>query len=1376
MKRARSAALGVVHFKSARAVCLLSLACALTACGGGGGDGGGGSQPTPPPTTNQAPTNVRLVEVSSTAVGEVSASWLAATDDSTSAASIKYQVHASTAAGFVPSTQTLQTETTGQVSTRISSNLTPGTRYFLRLVAIDQQGASTSSGALAVTVADTRAQLDPAARLQVLDASQYTQVRADTITLASGTAAPAVDAFVSSAEGGGFLRRVTAVSSVGGATVLTTRQASLNEVVSGLQLSTSIRMSAIPGAVSAGASGKSQGAQSTKGGVSPAQIAWKEAGLKYAAGRSSAATITEKPTGIQPSRSALASRFDVGPTTTASGSWAKIMGPEHVALEEGASGRVTLTVTTTTDDTPLFGSRVSICKLETGLVTNEDPSAKPREMNVGLLGSLQLNQFESDSGRVKAASQELEIGATSGTASSSTYRVTVTAYLQDIDLGCKLSPILGRWRETIDFELTIYVGNDVFPSNEQTTSVFTSDRALSITNDANVSFDPSLSYDFRIGETTKRLDYAKIELNAKPMIVQTLTIRADAQGTIDDQHDLIAPRKFFKVYVTPGGLPVIISGEFRLKLRIQGDVTGALDATEEVRVGFDPLAYGIECVSGNCTPIEKRTPVVTMKVGGNGNAEASLRLSLLPSLELTLYEGVTGKVVLEPYVDAQAGIEGFVQFDAAIDPGLQLPSLATDADYRLTRASMTTGLTAYLYADLHVWDFTLAEWPAGARADDYSTYRTLALTRETIAELPALTATVDMAAIHTSDIRAIRVKATAQNAPNPWQSLFSSMPASFITWQRWTTPRIIAPLGTPSGSYAFLSPPIDDPEEFWVVVTAPGIYVVRLGGFNNWGTWARQYTEVPITVVDMNGNGILDYVEARTTPVVINVQSVVCTEPVAGREMVCTVTGENLPESIWFAASNCTPSQMAAMPGATASQRQFGCTPVAAGLPVDVSYDVPGFSGALPSVPTLPAGVSPIAPSTKRINMSSDGAESNTSAYGSSISADGRFVAFYTNASNLVLNDTNDQFDVFVRDTWLGRTVRVSVASDGQESNWTSVDPAISGNGRYVVFASGATNLVIDDSNGVTDIFLHDLQNGVTERISVSNDGTQARAKSEHPSISHDGRYISFTSGPDFGSSNSVFPTQIYVHDRATRRTELISLADDGTPGKYQSYLAIMSADGSHVVFQSHSALVPADTNGESDVYVRDLEANRTERVSVASDGSEGDSWVHNSYGGTFPSISADGRFVAFGSMSTNLVRGDVNGAYDLFVRDRQLGITERVSVSNSGAEGSLTQNGRVHLSANGRFVAFASEASSLVENDWNGMADIFVHDREARTTKRVSLANDGEQADDDSMNPHLSADGRFVSFESRANNLVPEGTRHGSEVFLRDQGTSLTP
>ena len=415
------------------------------------------------------------------------------------------------------------------------------------------------------------------------------------------------------------------------------------------------------------------------------------------------------------------------------------------------------------------------------------------------------------------------------------------------------------------------------------------------------------------------------------------------------------PREFFKIYVTPGGLPIVVSGKFKLKVRVEGEVTGALQATEHLRVGFDRLAYGIECVATVCKPIEDRQPVINLKVGGNGKAEATLTLSLVPSLELTVYGGLTGEVVLEPYAQAKAAIEGFVQFETQVDPDLLAVSTAADADYRLTTASLSTGMNAYLYADFSVLDYTVAVWPSGAKSGDYRTYKPLKAPSSTVAALPRLAGAIDMASVHADDIRAIRVKATSENWPNPWVGLFPRMPATFIEWRRWTPPKIIAPVGTPANSYGFVPSATGDESEVWPVFSIPGTYIVRVGGFSEWGQWARQYTEVPVTVTDANNNGILDHVEARGTVGAIAVSSASCTTPIVGQLMTCAVSGTNLPATTSFTASNCGPSPLTAVAGGSSSQRQFTCTPITAGVSVVVGYSVPGFIGPLPPVLTATA-------------------------------------------------------------------------------------------------------------------------------------------------------------------------------------------------------------------------------------------------------------------------------------------------------------------------------------------------------------------------------------------------------------------------------------
>jgi Tol biopolymer transport system component len=342
---------------------------------------------------------------------------------------------------------------------------------------------------------------------------------------------------------------------------------------------------------------------------------------------------------------------------------------------------------------------------------------------------------------------------------------------------------------------------------------------------------------------------------------------------------------------------------------------------------------------------------------------------------------------------------------------------------------------------------------------------------------------------------------------------------------------------------------------------------------------------------------------------------------------------------------------------------------------------------------------------------------------------------------------------------------RVTVASDGTEGDRTSLGPALSGDGHLVVFASDATNLVDGDENRATDVFVHDRSTGTNTRVSVSSDGTEGDLPSFNPAISGDGRLVAFASDstnlvPD--DTNGV--TDVFVHDLAAHTTTRVSVAPDGTGGDGASFIAALDGDGRHVAFASHAAnLAPGDANGTgADVFVRDLAAGVTSRVSVASDGTAGD---RASLG---PALSGDGRLVAFFSDATNLVAGDSNEASDVFVHDRETGTTTRVSVTSEGGEGAAGSF-ICTLSGDGRLVAFASQAWNLVPDDTNGASDVFLHDRATGATTRVSLADDGRQARADSHQPVLSGDGRFVTFRSDAWNLVPDDTNVRADVFLRD-------
>ncbi len=347
---------------------------------------------------------------------------------------------------------------------------------------------------------------------------------------------------------------------------------------------------------------------------------------------------------------------------------------------------------------------------------------------------------------------------------------------------------------------------------------------------------------------------------------------------------------------------------------------------------------------------------------------------------------------------------------------------------------------------------------------------------------------------------------------------------------------------------------------------------------------------------------------------------------------------------------------------------------------------------------------------TTRVSVDSSGNQGDDKSgdYGFlAISADGRYVAFGSEATNLVPGDSNGTWDVFVHDRQTGQTTRVSVDSAGGQANDQSTHCAISDDGRYVAFSSEATSLVPGDANGVVDVFLHDRQTGETARVSVDDAGNEGDGNSSRPALSGDGRYVAFESWASnlvAGDTNGA--TDIFVHDRQTGETARVSVDGAGNQASGACALADISADGRHVAFSSSASnLIPDDTNGRCDVFVHDRETGETTRVSVDSSGTQSNGLSE------FPAISGDGRYVAFQSVASNLVPGDTNGDMDIFVHDGQTGSTTRMTVDSTGAQG----NGRstnAAISGDGRYVAFDSMASDLVPNDTNGRDDVFVHDR----------------------------------------------------------------
>ncbi len=442
--------------------------------------------------------------------------------------------------------------------------------------------------------------------------------------------------------------------------------------------------------------------------------------------------------------------------------------------------------------------------------------------------------------------------------------------------------------------------------------------------------------------------------------------------------------------------------------------------------------------------------------------------------------------------------------------------------------------------------------------------------------------------------------------------------------------------------------------------------------------------------------------------------------------------------------------------------------------------------GVLAGLVVVPASAAPAAPAptgaTTRVSVATGGIQASGHSAQGAISANGRYVAFESGAINLVAGDTNGVGDVFVRDRVTGATSRVSVATGGIQAAGGlggSSAPAITADGRYVAFYSFAGNLVAGDTNGVGDVFVHDRLTGATTRVNVATDGTQADTDSgtsgddETPSISADGRYVAFHSGArTLVAGETNGGGNVFVHDRVTGVTTRLSVSAAGTQANGDSFQPAISADGRSVAFYSAASNLVAG------------DTNGTQDVFVRDRVSGATTRVSVATGGSQAkgdsgrvAISADGRYVAFFSDASNVVAGDTNSKVDAFVRDRVAGTTTRVSIATSGAQA----NDHVQavlppsISADGRYVAFGSWARNLVAGDTNGMQDVFVRDRVNGATARVSVATSGGQGRSDSFVDSMSADGRHVAFTSAATGLVGGDTNGKVDVFVRDRFAPAT-
>lgn len=412
------------------------------------------------------------------------------------------------------------------------------------------------------------------------------------------------------------------------------------------------------------------------------------------------------------------------------------------------------------------------------------------------------------------------------------------------------------------------------------------------------------------------------------------------------------------------------------------------------------------------------------------------------------------------------------------------------------------------------------------------------------------------------------------------------------------------------------------------------------------------------------------------------------------------------------------------------------------------------------------------AQSTVRASISTMGVQADANCPQASISADGRYVVFTSFASNLVsatyeLPPDSLITQVFKRDLLTNTTVLVSVNAFGFAGNANSYNPRVSADGRYVSFSSDATNLDGVDGNGSRDVFRRDTLMGSTIRVSVADDEAEGNTTSDSSSISADGNLIAFRSHATNLVAGGTSFSQVFLRNVSLGTTELVSKSDAGVPGDSDSggFMPSITPNGRYIGFTSKAGnLVAGDTNGNWDVYLRDMQLNVVKRVSLPTNGAQYYGMCHTS------AVSDDGRYVAFASVNAFNIT-DTNGTYDVFLRDTVANTLTRMSdnskgKSSNGASGD-SEGWGIRISGDGMKVVFQSLASDLVNGDANGFEDVFVRNRSTNKTTRVSVSTTGGSANGASISPTISSNG-YIAFVSDASNLVAGDTNGFTDAFRR--------
>jgi hypothetical protein len=801
---------------------------------------------------NQPPTVLHLIGVSSLSGDELTAEWLPGEDDKTPHANLTYILHVSESQGFTPSAASAKHTQNGIINATVNG-LIPGTDYFAKVVAIDEGGLESWSNELSITTANVIAERSSAPVL-VQGASQEPQVTEDTISFSNGLA-PNVGEFIASAEGGGYLRKVIGVQTQNNQVIVATQPASLNEVFDTLEVNTNIKLVPLPEQINVAPLSQSSSNLKSPDTSKQKKRSWLASGL----------TLIDtdlKSTAVPSLSSTLSATSNVivnNDLQTAQEKHLDFTGPAYWALNPGQTGTFTLKAEVARPKIDGQGNTVPtrICTIEFLGLDHKDPAkrgiiAEDQIAGRGLqIGTPVFQNFEATATLNVIWDVVDEKYVHDG---GLPYIATFKAVLDELENNCAENSPGWPWdlmystKEEAEIQLPIYITMGNFPSQEKKTLTFSD--GFTVTNNVTWSVKPEIAVSAQIQNAA--LQEATLAVNADIEFIQELTIQAEAAAALDQTLSLLEPRKFIKVF-TVGGIPVVVSGEFGITARVQGNAKGAVNLTEALRYAFLQSRFGLRYQNGAWSEISDFEPTYRFSVDGNGDAGADLTITLVPDLQIHFYDSASGRMLVEPYLYTQAGIHG--QFQYLDDNGGYL----TNLDYWFTDLQAGGGLDLRLYAGFHIFDYNLLSYPNDVTVNDVDKFKYLKVIDKTpIAGIPELSAQVDFQALPPVEQNscALLVSGDYQNVPNPFKSLFGVGPEAYIGFEKWNEPKIIS---TQSG--ASVVDAGDGPGRYWFHYTQPGDYDVRLSGYSNLGWFVNQValpTPFNIALTDTDADGIVD--------------------------------------------------------------------------------------------------------------------------------------------------------------------------------------------------------------------------------------------------------------------------------------------------------------------------------------------------------------------------------------------------------------------------------------------------------------------------------------------------------------------------------------